>query len=426
MRNIGDMQYFLNITIGSQIFRAVPDTGSFELVVLSSKCSSACGTPSTLYTANQSINYRAGVRSVTLQYGSGLLLGHEAYDNISVGPFRSSSLAAFWEVVDANMPLLLRNSFQVIFGLGPIPADVKILSPEQSENGYAVLLENLNLSRSQYSICLGQQSGSPGYLTWNDGIPETLPQAFTSLRVEPSGYWMVNMKNLRIGDRVVACKSGCGAILDSGTSLLSAPSSIKEDIKMLVASMTAGCFSVLTLPRLYFELDDHQFSLAPDAFLARMTGEDPDKLFEAPSAGCQVAMLDVQMKSNLGDVFILGMPFFREYYTVFHQRTATEPPKVSVAQATDQCLATMPSAKASFDSQGRRPAVRHLDASKIHIAPWVQNARITGHLQETGTRHLLPQGKSQHGALWKQKSTQERSGVHAPVERILREMSTRA
>merc|ERR1719272_2044008 len=58
-------------------------------------------------------------------------------------------------------------------------------------------------------------------------------------------------------------------------------------------------------------------------------------LFGGPSRGetCQLAVMEIDKQSQVGPVFILGMPFLRYYYTVFDKATM----KIHVAAATSSC-----------------------------------------------------------------------------------------
>merc|ERR1711862_792960 len=107
--------------------------------------------------------------------------------------------------------------------------------------------ENLNLPNM--SICLGQDHGSPGYFFWNDHATVQAPEKFAAT-VIGDYYWSVPMeqahlaggsfhdanvskklKKLSRGTISLGCTdSNSSAIVDTGTSLLAAPSEIADAI----------------------------------------------------------------------------------------------------------------------------------------------------------------------------------------------------
>jgi hypothetical protein len=131
--NHHDMSYVGNMTVGGQHLQGVYDSGSLELVVVSDKCNNWCGSAQRMFHAAHSDTYQNGPMSVVLEYGSGEVLGKEAYDTVSVGSLGSMD-APFWEVVDANMPLLQQSGFGAIVGLGPIPPDASVMRPRSAQN----------------------------------------------------------------------------------------------------------------------------------------------------------------------------------------------------------------------------------------------------------------------------------------------------
>jgi len=399
MDNTHDLQYNANVTVGGQLLQVVLDTGSIELVVLSQRCHLWCGEESRLYNPKISDNYFKGAYSLVLNYGSGQLLGHEAYDTFQVGPFTGIN-ASFWEVVDANMPLLFNSKFEAILGMGPIPKGARSMHPGATTNvrAFALGLDSLGLRESRYSVCLGQAPGSAGWVTWNDNIATTMPQAFTKLDIVDTGYWMVRLEDIRMGNVTIGCTDGCGAILDSGTSLLALPSTMQERMEGLVVS-DGGCAQMQELPDLNFKMDGIEYSLPPDAYLGNVQGE-ASKAFEkalgirsngtkmhTESAKCKVSVMQISMTSSLGETLILGMPFFRTYYTTFAQGAGNTSPHILTAQADQNCYPMANGGNgSSLHTTRRSVTARSIDVAKVQIPPWLQKASATGRLEETQGR----------------------------------------
>eukprot|EP00448_Togula_jolla_P004328 CAMPEP_0170612240 /NCGR_PEP_ID=MMETSP0224-20130122/23618_1 /TAXON_ID=285029 /ORGANISM="Togula jolla, Strain CCCM 725" /LENGTH=136 /DNA_ID=CAMNT_0010937731 /DNA_START=52 /DNA_END=459 /DNA_ORIENTATION=+ len=80
MHNNGDVSYTISMVVGNQTIEAVPDTGSFDLLVFSSLCKFGCGNPKFLYNRTQSLNFEHGQTYQEHAFGSGKTMSYEAYD----------------------------------------------------------------------------------------------------------------------------------------------------------------------------------------------------------------------------------------------------------------------------------------------------------------------------------------------------------
>merc|ERR1719183_2523531 len=87
------------------------------------------------------------------------------------------------------------------------------------------------------------------------------------------------------------------------------------------------CSNIHELPTLRFNIDGNDFELPPQAYVMRVTGaimeanDIWDVLFFKPSIRkldmCMPAFMQIDMTSQHGPVWILGMPFFRYFHTTF-------------------------------------------------------------------------------------------------------------
>eukprot|EP00439_Symbiodinium_sp_Y106_P044060 s2571_g5.t1 len=89
------------------------------------------------------------------------------------------------------------------------------------------------------------------------------------------------------------------------------------------------CSNLHELPNLKLNLDGHELELPPQAYVMRVVGASVeadsiwDLLFFKPKIrkidSCMPAFMEMDMKTQLGPVWILGMPFFRYYHTTFNR-----------------------------------------------------------------------------------------------------------
>lgn len=403
--NDQDLQYFGNMTVGGQLVKGIFDTGSIEFAVLSKACDvQYCGSTKPLYDSKSSNGYKHGPLELQLSYGSGSLFAHEAYDTVLIGDMQAS-IAPFWEVVDADMVLLIESSFNAIVGLGPIPSNVEVLSPNHRELGdkehlFAVLQKRMMIEK--FSVCLGREPGSYGYLTWNDNAAERMPKLFSKLHVPDSGYWMAKIKDVKLGN-FRACRRGCGAVVDSGTSLLAAPAEDMGRLSELINSMVGDCGSLEKLPDLTFTLDGQKYSLPPDSYVGEVFNEAPEELAKnfklarssligaAPAAKkkCEASLMEIGMSSDLGPVWILGVPFFRKYYTIFEQATPASPPAIYTALASDRCLPHDPRESEMIGGYRQGTTVRKIDASRLRVGHWIHRATASGTSYMQAEHHIV-------------------------------------
>lgn len=373
--NIEDVQYYSLVTVGKQLLHGVMDTGSNELIVISDVCKKECGRSSRLYHPKQSLSYKLGKLNQVLSYGSGDLVGMEAYDKFSIGPY-THDVQPFWQIVDAKMPLLLHSDFEVIVGLGPIDPEIPLMKyGQENTQAYAGELEELNITR--YGFCLMQEFGAPGYIIWNDQSILREPHLFTELHTSDEGYWTARLSNVRLGNKPIACENSCGAILDSGTSLLALPNPHYNKLAHAISRLGVNCNDISHLPNLHFQLDGAEFILPPDAYLGEVEGfvsKGMARHFKKSKTSCREALMHVDMESAFGQVWIFGMPFFRTFYTIFEQGP---PARIQLARTNNECH---PTAINDMQLYPTRTVARPINAEKLRLSAGMQKAMKLGYI----------------------------------------------
>jgi hypothetical protein len=198
-----------------------------------------------------------------------------------------------------------------------------------SSSQLPTLLDNLydqkQISHKMFSFYLAQPAG---YLTESQGSEliigppdQSLYQG--SLFWTPVLYagepqmWFVRMDKLTIGTKVLnICgfwQTPCVALPDTGTSFISVPAARWDSV---ISFITAGrsdcrtdyfrnviCFNGPSgLPSLTFQIDNHELVLSAEQYVL------PNNQLAIQALGPQFADIDL---------FILGDPFLRSFYTVF-------------------------------------------------------------------------------------------------------------
>mmetsp|Transcript_49826 Transcript_49826/g.108327 ORF Transcript_49826/g.108327 Transcript_49826/m.108327 type:complete len:545 (+) Transcript_49826:66-1700(+) len=326
LSNSGDAQYTAALTVGGQTFNAILDSGSFDILLFSKRCTFMCGDITKLYDVDKSTTYSQGSINSQQIFGSGSTLSEEGWESISIGGDTVKE-QIFWMVYDADMPILWDSSFQAIVGLGPPGSAIKLaeadaLDAEEklealqergsaSEQDLATaqkladhyervvnhtkgenasgLVKNLGLET--WSICLGKVYGSDGYFIWKDTLPQNEPKGvFQTVPVLNDMYWSTPLANVSlaklpgiINDKTtpLGCHDKkCNAIFDTGTSLIMMPSSafdMVQDALEKWRALSGNCKDLSSLPDLVFMIGDVRIRLPPESYVGDLTG-DADSL----------------------------------------------------------------------------------------------------------------------------------------------------
>lgn len=434
LENEGDAQYTGKVAVGSQTLAAVVDTGSFDLVVFSSQCR-LCGDAGKLYNDTLSTSYSPGSISAEQNYGSGTTKSFEAYETVKVGPFTASN-QVFWKVLDAQMPILNDATFQAILGVGPPSSALKMALDEAAqaraevlerqkagenvtsywpivkhfdevaEHAKKSLLFTTNIAAHTLSICLRRGERAPGVFTWNDVLPQEMPTAFTQVAVVGDTYWSAELRDVKLGpvprfnreDTPLGCsKVTCSAVIDTGTSLIVAPNDAVTRVNNLLQDWSASgvnCTDLSALPELEFKMDGKLFTLPPESYVGELTGRMNDDMKQllphvqnenGPS--CVALLMTLDAPSQFGPLWVLGLPFFRKYYTAFRlKHNEVDPKTMAFAPAGPDCYPMSSEASMLRQQQiGASPLERRvpmkIHASKLRVPRWLGR---TAHLARLG------------------------------------------
>jgi len=423
LSNFKDLQYYAEISVGTpaQKFNGVVDTGSFELVLFSKLCED-CGS-ATAYDGQGSASHRAGTLSNSLSYGSGDVQANQSWDMVSIGTFQPRE-QCFWEGLSASMPILANANFQSIIGIGPPetpaadawsfarnsmahigrrlrrhpgePVPDYLVSQANQEFSMALHMSEArplltNFEVRMFSICLGHRPGSSGVLVWNDTTALQQPELFRRLPVVGKRTWTVRMAGVHLAERspvpaedesvvLPGCPNGCSAIIDSGTSLLVMPTeTIDAFTHLLNSRIGPNCSNLHQLPDIIFSFDGLQVSLPPDAYMGQVSGSLPAYIedvvrirhLKVDSRGggtqCEVAVMESFTQTEHGPLWILGMPFFRKYYTTFDLGSSMAERAIHVAFASEACTPVRPEAPLAMDDRSLLMQRREIDLS--HVLP---------------------------------------------------------
>lgn len=390
------------MTVGGQQLPVVYDTGSFEVIIMSDLCKT-CQVGGPIYSSHKSDSFQEGSGLVaTHVFGSGPVTSKKGIETVIIGDSYSPLVAhnmPFWQVVDHEVDVWDKHAkFSGIVGMGHA-AHAPNMDDDQKDKMWAEdksLLESVGVTA--FSVCLERSAGTPpGWLvlgpTPEGAISDT---RFVHVPVVGEIHWGVQMTQLAAGGQEAfdACHPSCGAIVDSGTSLIAAPREAMEALTPVFNQIDPDCTNLDSLPDITFSLGDGQITLPPAIYVIRVTGYvsesqniveslfGPPKLREVTQ--CVPAFMEINMKTKWGPVWILGMPFMRYYYTVFQR----EPKNIHVAFATAKCKPSASPASIYFNNAssvgltntsgmriGReKDLVKAVDLNDVQVPVWARPA----------------------------------------------------
>jgi len=329
LTNFMDTQYYGELTVGGQSMLGIFDTGSFELMVLSKRCKE-CKRYS--YDPQLSHSY---VKEGTIQrhvFGSGPVVTLKGYEDVVVGNMKAKHLN-FWEIIEHQIPVFDHSKFSAIVGIGVTYA------PQSKDK--TMLME---FGIAQFAVCLEPRRAAPGWLIWGKTSNNANMHMFRSIPVVGQVHWGVEMKKASFKGTDNLCPRGCGAIVDSGTSLIAAPGLHLQRLAPVLNLIEEDCSNLNQLPNLELKLGDLDVVLPPSAYVMKVVEssvEAPATIWEAlftkpkvkREVACIPAFMQLDKMSQFGPVWILGMPFLRHYYTEFDRSEKV----IRVARATKDC-----------------------------------------------------------------------------------------
>jgi len=336
--NFENSQYTVPIKVGTpgQVLHAVPDSGSFELIMTSKECV-GCDGHAVFDSSNSSSFISLGTELET-KFGQGDVTSTINYDRVQLGDLAAPKQSILL-MKDNQLRNFLDAAYDAVMGMGR----------EKLARSYSSDLSLLaSLGASVTGICVGQHDQEPGRLQIGTEIP-TLD--YVSLPVYGDTHWAIKVTEVSLpsakssGDAIVipGCEGtmGCSAIVDSGTSLIALPKTILDTVLDKIGTINSDCSNVDELPSLRFSAGGHDFDIPPQLYVAKMLDDDDyarSSLFDffklpflkqatrldAQRESCVPLFMEMDIATSFnGLAMILGLPFLRKYAGRFDRDSKT-------------------------------------------------------------------------------------------------------
>jgi len=321
-----------------QTLNAVPDTGSFELMMTAKGCSGCEG--HVMFDRHNSTTFMASGTQVDTTFGQGSVSSEAHYDRVQLGSL----------VADKQSILLMTKNSLRYFNEAAYDA-VMGMGRELKARSYSDDLSLMASLRAPVTgVCVGQHDGEPGRLQVGGAVPGL---NYVTLPVVGSTHWgiQVDKVSLAAADKKAAdveipgCgATGCQAIVDSGTSLMALPKTILDQVLAKIGPIKADCSNVDQLPSVRFTAGGHTFDLPPQLYVAKMENDEDasliaqhemfkmpwehssqsSNLLAAKGTSCQALFMEMNIATSFnGPAMIFGLPFLRTYAAGFDRSAHT-------------------------------------------------------------------------------------------------------
>ncbi|GAA5873241.1 hypothetical protein JCM16303_001062 [Sporobolomyces ruberrimus] len=335
-----DLSYFAPVAIGvpPQYMSCILDTGSADLWIASTNCSSltGCSTTTPLYNTTQSATRLDMNTTFSVKYGGGSAQGEIWQDYVGFAGYNVSS-QAFALIEDINGDLL-GQGISGLMGLGWQPLAASRVTPFWQNlfsasvlpfPGFAVSLTRYNNVSTASSVEPGG-SLTIGYLNASLYSSEInyvgIPQGMES-------YWVVPMEQVTVNGTNVTTEGGASqyVAIDTGTTLIGGPRDVVGNLYAQVEGAQAatgrytGYYSYpcehnvsvsLTFGGVAYNMSSSDFNLGPfgiDSNTNRST--------------CLGAFFDLSFGSSSRVSWVIGASFLKNVYSVYR----ASPPSVGFA-----------------------------------------------------------------------------------------------
>ncbi|XP_028652957.1 pepsin A-like [Erpetoichthys calabaricus] len=309
--NYMDAEYFGNISIGTppQEFTVIFDTGSSNLWVPSSLCSSPACTNHSLFDGNQSSTFLSTNQNLAIQYGTGSMTGILGYDVVTITGI---------EVTNQEFGLSVTEPGDT-FTYAPFDGILGLAYPVISSSGATPVFDNMMdqglVSEDLFSVYLSPDGKSGSEVLFGGIDTSHYTGNINWISLSSDTYWQITVSSITINGNIAACADSCQAIVDTGTSFLTGPTdALQNFLNVLGATKDAHgyesimCNTTGQMPTIVFNIDGNEYPLPPSAYVFE---QDPT------SSTCYLGIEAMDISSS--ELWILGDVFIREYYSIFNR-----------------------------------------------------------------------------------------------------------
>ena len=310
-------QFVGKISIGtpSQKIPVIFDTGSGNLWIATKNCkSNSCQTQLKFNNTDSKTYINIGTK-IEVEYGTGKYIGEMSQENISLGNL-SIPNQKFCEVINEEGIEFSDEGFSGVLGLG-----YPILAFNETIPLFDNIMNKKILKKNIMSFYFSNNDNQGGEFLLGETNPLRYKGNIEYFDVIDKYYWTIKLKKILVnGEDLELCdkEKGCMGIIDTGTSVITAPS-FNDFVKLLTKiGIQNNCSNYNNAPVVQFvfenkdkngKLIEHVFELEKEYYISK---EIDDKGKE----NC-LPLFSVMKVDKYDKAWVIGSIFSMKYYSVF-------------------------------------------------------------------------------------------------------------
>jgi len=291
-------QFYGEVHVGTpaQTFTVLFDSGSSNFWLPSTSCSSFECLLYRRYNPKASSTYEPNGKKISIAYGKGSITGVLMRDNVEFAGMRLKNIT-FAGL--SSMSGLSNLNFDGLIGMAfPSLAEGKVPTIMQYMMAQGVIQD--------YSFSLYLSKEGPA-IVFGGVNPDFAAGEFVYFPVIQDSYWLIKMDSIICDGYQMQPQKGYIGIVDTGTSLLVAPTQVVTDLYQIlgIRSGSFDCKIRSRLPPITFVIDGYEFDIEPEHYVMDKNGV------------CTLGIVSANGALPAPNAMILGDVFLRAYYTHF-------------------------------------------------------------------------------------------------------------
>jgi len=325
LKNADLVEYYGEVYVGKQPFKAVYDTGSGIFWVPGEKCvETACKEHHQLK-LDESIALEKG--RVSIRYGTGHMSGQRVTADVRTAGVLVEK-QDFLMSTEEHGQVFAAGLFDGVFGMGRREL-AGILSKAGDTEGradpfYMNAIKQNRLKAPEFSFYVSAHNDKPGAVVFGGTNKKLYKEPITWHKGKSNAYWMMDVQEISLTDNHAQTlltidttdKENEGVaslrgIADTGTSLLVGPASFIQPILEHV-NVNNDCSNMKDLKTINIKMGDvtgksKTYSLEPKDYVMQREG----------TCKTGIAIMALQLPGT-HPIMILGDTFLRRYYSVYN------------------------------------------------------------------------------------------------------------
>ncbi|KAH9447918.1 hypothetical protein MJO29_011240 [Puccinia striiformis f. sp. tritici] len=332
-----DSEYYGVIQVGTppRPYNVILDTGSSDLWLIGqgavssrtggglsnigppgATSSSAVGTP---FTPANSNSFQSKSSTFQITYGSGSASGTVGSDTITQGSYTVTNQA--FAVVNKATSGLLSGDVSGIMGM----AFQALASTGSAPFWQSAKIDTFAFGISRFVNISTATDVEPGGVMTLGGINNTLFQGDVNyISLKSQSYWLIAMDSVSIDGQVLPGTQSNAVAIDTGTSLIGAPTAVVAAVYAQIQGAKAATgsyqgyyeFPCSANPVLSLTFGGKQYPIAPDDFNVGAVDSD-GKMCLGSIFAVESSTSSTSAKPSTSPAWIIGDSFLKNVYTVF-------------------------------------------------------------------------------------------------------------